>query len=76
MDEMIPWNDIKQHKNLQFKTIDDEEIMEEIIADQNSYHFNQAEGTPMTIELFVTLIETNVYTSFSKELLEGIVNLS
>ena len=31
MDETINWNDIKQQRSLQFTTIDDPEIMKEVI---------------------------------------------
>ena len=36
------WNDIKQTPNLLFKTVDDPEIMEQVIAERNSHHLNQA----------------------------------
>ena len=40
VDANINWNDIKKTKNLQFKTIDDPEIMEQVIAERNSHHLN------------------------------------
>ena len=49
----------------QFKTIDDPEIMEQVIADRNFHHLNQAQGTPLTIEPLLSLIGTDNYTSFS-----------
>ena len=71
VDENINWNDIKKNPNLQFKTIDDPEIMEQVIADRNSHHLNQAQGTPLTIEPLLFLIGTDSFTSFSQELLNG-----
>ena len=70
VDENINWNDIKQ-PNLQFKTIDDPEIMEQVIVDRNSNHLNQAQCTQLTIELLLSLIGTYSFTSFSQELLIG-----
>ena len=40
VDENIKWNSIKQPPNLQFKTFDDPEIMDYIIADRNSHHLD------------------------------------
>ena len=60
---------LKKTKNLQFQTIDDPEIMEQVIAERNSHHLNQAQGTPLTIEPLLSLIGTDSYTSFSQEIL-------
>ena len=68
VDENINWNDIKKTK-LQFKTIDDPEIMKHVIAERNSRHLNQAQDTPSTIEPLLSLIGTDNFTSFSQELL-------
>ena len=68
VDENINWNDIKQ-LNLQFKTIDDPEIMEQVIVDRNSNNLNQARCTQLTIEPLLSLIGTDSFTSFSQELL-------
>ena len=65
----------KKTSHLQFKTIDDPEIMEQVIADRNSHHLNQAQGTPLTIEPLLSLIGTDSYTSFSQELLNGKADL-
>ena len=42
VDETIKWNDINKTPNLVFKTVDDPEIMEQVIAEKNSHHLNQA----------------------------------
>ena len=68
VDENINWNDIKQ-LNLQFKTIDDPEITEQVIVDRNSNNLNQARCTQLTIEPLLSLIGTDSFTSFSQELL-------
>ena len=75
VDENINWNDIKKTPKLQFKTIDDPEIMDQIIAERNSHHLNQAQGTPLTIEPLLLLIRTDSFTSFSQELLNGKVDI-
>ena len=71
IDETIKWNDIKKTPNLLFKTVDDPEIMEQVIAERNAHHLNQAQGTPLTIEQLLSLIGTDSFTSFSQELLNG-----
>ena len=76
IDKSIKWNEIKQTPNLLFKTVDDPEIMEQVIAERNSHHLNQAQGTPLTIEPLLSLIGTDSFTSFSQELLNGTSNLS
>ena len=75
VDANINWNDIKKTKNLQFKTIDDPEIMEQVIAERNSHHLNQAQGTPFTIEPLLSLIGTDSYTSFSQKILDGTADI-
>ena len=76
VDGTIKWSDIKKDKSLKFKTIDDEDQIEKLIADGISNHLNQAEGTPLTIEPFASLIGTDSYTSFSEQLLEGTADVS
>ena len=66
---------LKKTPNLQFKITDDPEIMEQVIAERNSHHLNQAQGTPLTIEPLISLIGTDSYTSFSQELLNGKADL-
>ena len=41
--------------------------MEQIIAERNSNHLNQAQGTPLTIEPLLSLISTDSFTSFLKD---------
>ena len=74
-DSSVPWNKIKENKNLQFKTIDDPILIDQLIADRNAHHLNQADGTPFTIEPLISLIGKDTFTTFSKELLEGKANL-
>ena len=45
--------------------------MEQIIAERNSHHLNQAQGTPLTIGPILSLIGTDSFTSFSQALLNG-----
>lgn len=40
-DSIICWNDISKKKNLIFKTIDNTEIMEEILASRNAKYLNE-----------------------------------
>ena len=75
-DESIGWNEIKERKNLQFKTIDDPEVIEKLIIERNAIHLNQAEGTPLTIEPMISLIGTDSYTTFGDEILKGTANVS
>ena len=74
--ETIRWNDIKKTPNLLFKTVDDSEIMEQAIAERNSHHLNQSQGTPLTIEPLLSLIDTDIFISFSQELLNGTSELT
>ena len=71
VDEKIHCNDIQKSPNLLFKTIDDLEIIEQVITKRNSHHLNQAQDKPLTIESLLSLIWTNTLTSFSQELLYG-----
>ena len=45
--------------------------MEQVIAERNSHHLKQAQGTPLTVEPLLSLIGTDSFTSFSQELLNG-----
>ena len=45
--------------------------MEQVIAERNSHHLNLAQGTPLTIGPLLSLIETDSFTSFFQELLNG-----
>ena len=66
----------KGNENLQFKTIYDPILIDQLIADRNAHHLNQADGTPFTIEPLISLIGKVTFTTFSQELLEGKENLS
>ena len=75
-DETIGWNEIKEQRNLLFKTIDDPEVIEKLIIERNAVHLNQAESTPLTIEPMISLIGTDSYTTFGDEILKGTANVS
>ena len=75
-DTSVQWNNIKATQNLQFKTIDDPILIDQLIVDRNAHHLNQADGTPFTIEPLLSLIDKDTFTTFSKELLEEKANLS
>ena len=49
--------------------------MEQVIAERNAHHLNQAQGNPLTIEPLLSLIGTDSFTSFSQESLNGTSNL-
>ena len=66
----------KKTPNLLFKTVDDPEIMEQVIAERNSHHLNQVQGNPLTVEPLLLLIGTDSFTSFSQELLTGTPDLT
>ena len=74
VDSSVGWNDIKK-KNLQFKTIDDPQLIDKLINERNAHHLNQAQGTPFTIEPLLSLIGQDSFTSFSQELLDGTADL-
>ena len=59
----------KVDKNLHFKTIDDHILIDQLIADRNTKHLNQADGTPFTVEPLLSLVGKNTFTTFSQELL-------
>ena len=49
--------------------------MEQVIAERNSHHPNQAQGTPLTIEPLLSLIGIDSVTSFFQALLNGKVDI-
>ena len=67
------WNDIKK-QNLKFKTIDDPQLIDQLINERNAHHLNQAQGTPFTIKPILSLIGQERFTSFSQELIYGITD--
>ena len=75
-DTSIPWNNIKGKKNVLFKTIDNPRLIEELVADRNSHHLNQAQGSPFTVEPIQSLIGPDSDTPFAEALLNGSANLS
>ena len=62
--------------NLLFKTVDNPEIVEQVIAERNSHHLNQAQETPLKIEPLLSLVGTDSFTSFSQGLLNGSFDLT
>ena len=74
-DTSIPWNNIKGKNNVIFKTIDNPTLIEELIADRNSYHLNQVQGSPFTVEPLKSLLGTDSDTSFAEALLNSTANL-
>ena len=75
-DEMIKWNDIKKARNLHFKTIDDADLIEHLMAERNAQHLNQVKGYFFTVEPLATLIRNGNFTSFSEKILKGTANFS
>ena len=45
--------------------------MEQVIAERNSHHLNQAQGSSLTVGPLNALIGTDTFTSFSQELING-----
>ena len=70
------WNDIKSTKNLQFKTIDDPILIDQLIADRNTKYINQVDETPFTVKPLLFLDGKDTFTTFSQELLDGTTDLS
>ena len=64
-DTSVQWNDIKSTKNLQFTTIDDPILIYQLIEDRNAKYLNQADGTPFTVELLLSLVVKDTCTTFS-----------
>ena len=50
IDKIIHRNDIKNHNNLQFKTIHNHKVIDQRLASGNAEHLHQAQGTPLTVE--------------------------
>ena len=74
-DSSIPWNNIKGTKNAVFKTIDNPTLIEELISDPISYHLNQVQGSPFTVEPLQSILGTDSDTPFAEALLNGDANL-
>ena len=74
-DTSIPWNDIKDKNNVVFKTINNPVLIEELVADRNSHHLNQSQGSPFTVESMQSLLETDSDTPFIEVLLNEEANL-
>ena len=70
-DTSIPWNNIKRKKNVVFKTIDNPRLIEELVADRNSHHLNQAQGSPFTVEPLQSLLGPDSDTPFAEALLNS-----
>ena len=50
--------------------------MNKYFATRNVQHLNQVQDLPFTIELLKSLIRTNIFTTFSGELLAGKLNFN
>ena len=72
-DKTIKWNDIKKAKKLRFKMVDNPDVIEILMIESNAQLLNQAEGSPFIVEPLATLIGKEIFTSFSEEILKGIV---
>ena len=68
-DSSISWNDVKGKKDVKFKPINDPILIEELIADRNTHHLNQAQSSSFTVEPFKTLLESDSDTVFADTLL-------
>ena len=69
-DNLIKWNDIKAHKSIKFKKIDDTDLIDNNIAKRNIHHFNQTHGYPFTTVPLEPLIEEYSFTTFIDEILK------
>ena len=65
----------KGKKKVVFKTIDYPTLIEELVADRNSHHLNQTQGSPFTVEPLQSLLGTDSDTPFAEALLNGDTNL-
>ena len=72
----MKWNETKSAKNLQFKIIDDPNLIDQVIVDRNANHLSQVDGTPFTVEPLLSLIGKETFTTFSQEILDGKTDIS
>ena len=75
IDSKIRRNDINTHDNLQFKTIHNQEEIDQLLASGNAHHLHQAHGIPFTIEQLRTMIGKDSFTPFSQELLDDTASI-
>ena len=71
IDTTIHRNDIKDHNNVQLKTIHNHEVIDHLLASGNTQHLHQAHGISVTIKPLRTLIGRDSSTPFSQEILDG-----
>ena len=64
-DTSIPWNDKKGKKNVVFKTIDNHQLIEEVVVDRKSHHPNQAQDSYFTVEPLQSLLGSDSGTRFA-----------
>ena len=74
IDTTIHRNDIKNHIDLQFKTINNPIEIDQLLATGNAQHLNQAHGTPFTVEPLRLMIGKDSFTPFTQEILDGSAN--
>ena len=55
-DSTIKWNNIKSHKKIKFKIIDDIELIDKYFVERNVQHLNQVQGSPFIIKSLKSLI--------------------
>ena len=68
VDSSVGWNDIKKNKNLQFKTIDDPQLIDKLINERNAHHLNEEQEAPFTIEPLLSSIGQDSFTSFLNDI--------
>lgn len=73
-DEAIASNDIRNDKNLRFRTIYNLELIDQHLASRNSQYLHQVHRPSFTIEPLKSLIGQDSFVTFSKEILEGNYN--
>ena len=74
IDKTINCNDIKNHTDLQFKTIHNHKEIDQLMASDNAQNLHQAHGIPFTVEPLRTLIGKDSFTPFTQEILDGSAN--
>ena len=74
IDTPIHRSDIKKHIDLQFKTIHNNEEIDQLLSSDNVQHLHQAHCTPFTVEKLWTLIGKDSFTPFTQEILDGFAN--
>ena len=61
----MSFNDIKENKNVKFKTTYNLPLIKKLAADHNTHHLNQAHGSPFTIKPLKNLLGNDSNTPFA-----------